>query len=296
MLQFDVKELSTESLRNTMTLVRFSGHEWGASRNSDEATRAAMLATKAVGDVGAFRKKLMASHDVEVKQVRRVLRAARESHYSLTRPYSNGVATIANVHMMDYLKKMAEHKKELSKVKQALLLKLPERIAAAMTQLGDMANPGDYPDPETIVSKFSMEFEFSPLPATSLAGSETLPPGFAERMQAALMDRVRYQLKYGLESGWKDVYDAIEHLVIVVGNPETVRYRGSLIGNIATAVKLVEAWNLTDNPQYDQLIGFIKKALLSRSVGDLRNDPDYRENVLSNASKVMKLIRRELKM
>ena len=165
-----------------------------------------------------------------------------------------------------------------------------------MTQLGDMANPGDYPDPETIVSKFSMEFEFSPLPATSLAGSETLPPGFAERMQAALMDRVRYQLKYGLESGWKDVYDAIEHLVIVVGNPETVRYRGSLIGNIATAVKLVEAWNLTDNPQYDQLIGFIKKALLSRSVGDLRNDPDYRENVLSNASKVMKLIRRELKM
>ena len=294
MLKFDVKELSMDSLRSTMTLVRFSASEWGGIKNSDEATRAAKLHVHAVGDVGAFRKKLMASHDVELRKVRKVLRAARESHYALTRPYGHGVATIANAHMMQYLKTMGEHKKELAVVKGELLAKLPERITAAMSQLGDMANPSDYPDPDTIVKKFDMEFEFTPLPSVEVAGSETLPPGFAEKMQSALDARVRTHMQEGMKSGWRDVYMALEHLVIVVGNPETERYRSSLIGNVATAVRLSSAWNLLDNPQYDKLIAFINKAILARPVADLRSDADYREKVVANASKVMKLIKKQL--
>jgi len=294
MLDFNVAELSTESMRNTMTLVRFSAHEWGNQKHSLEATRAAKLATKAVGDVGAFRKKLLASHDMELRAVRKVLRAARESHYSLTRPYANGVATIANVHMMDYLKLMAEHKKVLGVAKAELVAHLPSRIAAAMSQLGDMANASDYPDPKSIADKFSMEFEFTPLPSTDVAGAGTLPPGFADKMQQALELRIKSQMKAGFESGWKDVSEAVEHLVTTISNPETVRFRGSLIGNVASAVKLTAAWNLTANPQYDQLIGFIEKVILVHSAKDLREDPDKREAVISNGTKVYRLINKQL--
>jgi len=130
------------------------------------------------------------------------------------------------------------------------------RKAEAISNLGSLANPDDYPDVSELNELFAVNLDMNPVPATTDFERLTIPAEVAQ----ALGNRIAGQQQVVLDNAMKDLSDRIvtelKRMATQLGkfsDGEKTRLYGSLIDNMSGLVALLRSANFTKDAKLNEL-------------------------------------------
>lgn len=291
--EFSVGEISDAAdIRNFAMKVTLRTRRWQGQAKDDSAVNDVKSARAAKGNVGTFRKNLLAGADSSLKAVHRAIDAARGDHYKMTLPWSihsgadttrrQGPRLLANASYFDYCAKMGEHRTNVVKALDDFCDDYEDCRAKAQENLGQLYDPSQYPPASEIRKQFGIDFDFEPLPDDATLKNSTLDKVQAEKLAKLVNDRTQQMLENAMRDVWNRVYDVVSHMAERLGDPNKA-FHNTLITNAGDLVDLMKHANFTNDPRLDELRRDLEGRMLLHDPKELRKNPEQRKAAAQDA-------------
>lgn len=266
-------------------LVDLNISQWNARRADEKATAEVIQANGAKANSGKFNKLLVDL--ASVKRYQRAANDARTFHYSNTLPWDDeGSRILPSENYLPYTKKIRQLQAAFYAAVDEFVREYPALIQQAKRDLGRLFNPGDYPAPAVVKSKFHFSTRVNPMPdaadfRVSLAGDEV------KIIQDEIEQRVKDQVNAAVNDLWARLQGALSHLVEKLRNSEAI-FRDSLIGNISELTDVLPRLNLTGDQNLGRIINEARAALANLNPDTLRKDEKERKAAADKAEAILK--------
>ena len=173
--------------------------------------------------------------------------------------------------------------------------------ASAAAVLGDTFDRNDYPDPDELVSQYSVEIRPRPLPTVGdfridLGNQQT------ETIRAMVENDLNETVAAAMKDIWlrfQDVLTKATERLKACGKPKpsgkkttkgkekTETFRDSLLENISDLLAIVPALNITEDPAITEFAGRIKTEVVAYSPAQLREDVALRNTVVASVDDIL---------
>lgn len=276
---------SSTALRSVATVVTLTTHMWGA-RAKDNAAASSLAHMKKAkqDDVTVVTKRLLAGADKEYKALVSKIREAKAAHDRLTLPYRKGESLLANQRVWEYTETMSKYKQEIRKLRNEFEAAYPEAIKKAQDTLGpELADPTKYPPADVVGAAFGINVEFTPVPDAD--GFNALPDAFSEMLVKQLNTAVIERINAAMADGWQRLEHYLSHVATTLSNPDTKRLHKSMLTNVKETAELIEPFNITGDPAYENIVNSAK-ILGSERIDRIRNSERSKQDV-ADAAKVL---------
>jgi hypothetical protein len=273
-----------EALASNYMLVDLRLRSWSGKRTDRKASDELLTSKKATKDGGSFVTNLMASAGAELKEVHTLGNALRSFVYARTLPWSTngddaaqrGERLLAAAKAMEFLVELNGLKKEYDRAVLALAGIWPQRMAEAMHNLGELADPSAYPDAAQLPGLFSVSVDLRPVPAVSDFSRLNVPAQLADALGARSAQAAEVQVANALKDMQGRFIEELERIgkqLSKHSNGEKTRLYGSLITNMQGLVDMARNMNLNQNPKLTELADRIEAKLLAHPIDVYRDDP-----------------------
>lgn len=286
-----------KQLSGSYILIEIINRAWTGKRTDKRASHELEEGNNALSGSARVVKDLMAGSRAELKAVTASQAAIRSYMYTQTLPWTassagrnTGPRLLAAVNSFDFLK---QYKSLVDQYKSALQIFLDVydvRRQEAISNLGTLANPNEYPDVSAIEGEFSVELTMNPVPDTTDFSRLSLPAELTE----VLADRLAKQYTISTESAMDDlrerVIEQVGRFANITGKlskGETTRVRESLIDNLQNTVSLLRSSNITSNEKLDDLADRLQTELLSHDTTTIKKSKEITAEIHTNAKKVL---------
>ncbi len=244
-------------LQDKAVLVRLAIRQWTARKMDKGATAELHESKNAQAEAGVYYKQLV---DKQVlKKAQEIATQARDFHYKTTLPWDGeGLAILVS-------KMMPKHQSEMnvlgprfiSVVEDELIPEYANRVDLERVRLGRLWNPGDYPPPHRVRSKFSFKVEYFPIPdagdfRVSLQNDEI------EKMRKQLEEGNERRLREAMNDIWVRLHKVVKHMADSLSKDDKI-FRDSLVGNVLEAVEILPGLNIADDPALDAMISEVRQ-------------------------------------
>lgn len=206
-------------------------------------------------DGGAWVKKLYpskAGQPSALAAIQSIVTQARKFHGMQTLRSSFG-DLLPSVAYSDYTARMEEYRQKFDDEADYFALRFPQILADCAEVLNGTFDRKNYPSEHNVRSRFSFSLATAPLPRSSDMLVKYLGEEQTASVQANLARQVEIAAKNGVKQAMERVLQQVAHITDVLTRPSTKIY-DSLIDNLADLLKLVPAFNLTNDPQLAQLV------------------------------------------
>ena len=276
----DATELNDALAANYM-LVDLEIRAWNGNK-TDSAASSEVIANKgAIKGSGRFVTALLAGADKELKEVKSMGSAIRTYVYSHTLPWSantdgarRGSRLLAAKSSLDFLRDLNAIKKEYDASVARLIVVWPHRISEAMSNLGGLGDPDNYPSASELGRLFSVSVDLSPVPAMADFSRIGVPSSLAEALGARHANQAEQKLHVALDDLKEQLLKELSRMAVQMGKVvagEQTRLYDSLVTNLQTLVRLARSMNVANNPHLTDLADKIEKQLLAQPVSALKN-------------------------
>jgi hypothetical protein len=151
----------------------------------------------------------------------------------MTRPWhrsgtgdEGGHRLLPNVSFFNYMQTMSKLNRDRVALVQAVVDNWDADVAAAVSNLGQLANPGDYPTKTQLAAFFTMRLEYQPLP--DAGGYSALPGSAATLLSNALAKRAEDHMKNAVQATFKEARATAERLLRIL-SADTPRIHDPLL-------------------------------------------------------------------
>lgn len=143
----------------------------------------------------------------------------------------------------------------------------------------------DYPDPDSMVDKFSIGMAVAPVPDHDF---RNLNVDDAERAAIAqeVEKRVTAAQQSAMQDAWKRLHDQLKHIATKLDDPGGI-FRDSMIGNMRELCDLLPRLNFADDPNLDRMADQIRQRIAGYHPDAYRNDPDLRRDTAAEANQIL---------
>lgn len=288
----DVTQLN-EALAGNYMLVDIEIRSW-SGRRTDKAASEEVIATKgATSDSGKFVKHLFAGAANELGLVQQKAALIRLFVYTNTLPWAGnaegarrGARLLPAVKSIEFLKDLNDVKREYDKAVQALVLVWDQRVAESLHNLGQLADPADYPAAVDVASLFGVTVDLRPVPDQRDFSRINVPAALAE----ALGQRHANAAQVHMDNALADLRDRLlkelhrmAGQLSKAGAGEKTRLYDSLVTNLKTVVDLTRSMNVSGKQEINDLADRIERELLIYPVDVYRNSPARAAEVADRA-------------
>ena len=217
----------------------------------------------ATADAVRVNKHLLASADTLLKDIAKKGGEARRYLDANSLPWDDaGNRLLSNEKAIDVVKALGVMEREYKEMVDKFVVEYPVLRAQALSNLGDLADPGEYPPPSEVREKFSMRLSLTPMPQgfgdlrTGLVGAQV------SALQAQYEARVRMQFHTAIKDAWERLrmnvaaiaerMDArLNQTDLDSGKRKT--FRDSLFENARETCELLKSLNVFDDPQLEAI-------------------------------------------
>jgi hypothetical protein len=206
-------------------------------------------------DGGAWVKKLYPSHNGKpsaLAAIQSIVSQARKFHGLQTLRSSFG-DLLPSVAYSDYTARMEEYRAKYDDEADYFSLKFPEILANCREVLNGSFDRNNYPSEHNVRSRFTFTLATAPLPRSSDMLVKYLGEAQTATVQANLARQVEIAAQNGVKQAMERVLQQVAHITDVLTRPSTKIY-DSLIENLQDLLKLVPAFNLTNDPTLSSLV------------------------------------------
>ena len=261
----------TTALENKAMIVNLNTSFWGAAKS--DAGLAATLIDQFKASEGAARvRKQLISQDA-LKPVRSAIQAAKQTHKRMTLAWKDNGERLLPVKVLDeYKDKMRDAIAKVDTARTEFGEKYDSLIAQARVDLGGMFDDDDYPASGTVVAKFGVAYEISPVPSASHFVAD-VGDDEAERIKAEIERQTQARLDAAMVGLYEQIEEALRHLIERLGFDEDgdpKRIHESTLEALQTIADSVPSLNLTNDRRLARMAGEIRKAIKKVGVDDLR--------------------------
>lgn len=265
-------------------LVKLSISQYNPRRADDKITREVLDNHGANRDAGLWVKNI-----IDPKTLSAVGNAAvktRGAHYRLSLPWADeGWRILPTTVYTAYQDELRACKKDFDLAVAEFVKNYPTYIANAKKALNGMFNEKDYPSQAAITEKFGVDVNFSPLPC----GSDfrvNLGKDELSSMKDDVDQRVQTAIKDAMKDLWSRLAQPIKHMVEKLKTTDGV-FRNTLVDNIREIVEVIPSLNIVDDPELAAIVKECREKILKHTADDLRDVKEIREEVRSNAEKIL---------
>jgi hypothetical protein len=150
----------------------------------------------------------------------------------------------------------------------------------------------DYPSVNVIRDKFKLDTKVFPVPEADDFRSDVLDADTIEDIKRELTETSDKVLTDAMidtkEALIKVVGHMSERLASFKKGERTGSFQDSLVENVRELAELLPAFNLTNDPAFDELAKRIQKELCVEDAKTLREDEDVRASVKKSADDILK--------
>lgn len=215
------------------------------------------------------------------------LGAWRSEHNRLTRPWDSGNTRLLPMQLIErYMNMKSRFEEEAPAIVQAFLAVVPTWAQSAPDRMGDLFDEEDFPTFDEVRQSISYDTAMIPLPTgEQWKRIAIISPDLAATMENTTNERVQKAVEEARVQTWKDVTKPLENIVNVLSK-DRPRIFESLLGNLNESLDLLDAFNLSKDPDLTRFGQQARETLAGITAEDLRKDPELRKLTLG-ASKVL---------
>jgi hypothetical protein len=241
-------------------------------------------------DSGIYSKQLISKK--ALRAVHSKISLVRQTHRTLTLPWNDDARILAASGYLHYTKCMRDGRLAVEEAAKALAKQFPEWVEEAKGRLGSMFDASEYPAPDTVLKRFYVDCEISPIPEagdfrTKL--SEATVKAVTKDIEKRSADRV----KRAVNDVFERIVDVTTKMADKLNKYEGSQgqegsFRDSLVYNVVQLGELVPSLNITGDKRLDDMSRELLKACKDASPELLRSDAKLRKQTAINAEKLAK--------
>jgi len=272
------------SIQNKAMLVRLSISQWTARKYDKKVSREVASAHNTAEHVGRYNKQLIAKNALEA--INKIVSAARTLHYRYTLPwYDDGARMLPSANYFAYTQEMRALHDQFATEVENFMVTYPSLKTAMAQELKSLYNPDDYPNSDTLRTKFAFDISVIPVPSAqdfriNLGDEET------RRIQQDITRRTKEAQDTAMQDLWQRVKQTVERIQERLSNPEA-KFHASLIDNARDLVQLLPKLNFMDDPTLEQIRRDIEDQLCQYDPDELRVNTKARKQTAASADAIM---------
>jgi len=283
----DINVGSIPSISNSAMLVELNISTWTGRKLDKGVSLEVDQAKHTTTRAGNYNKKLFADEPV-FDAIGKFAGNARTYHYHATMPWSDsGLRLLTTAMFFDYQKQITTLEAEFNSKVTDFIKQYDKLVIQAQMKLGTLFNSNDYPDAETIASKYRFSVKYTPVPDV---GDWRVNVG--NEAQQLLKDSYAQAYSENLNSAYADVWqrthDALLNMSTKLSGNDKQIFRDSLVSNVRDMVALLDRFNITDDAKMRQAKVKIENALLGVTPDALREDDDFRLDTKQKVDQLLK--------
>ena len=272
-------------IQNTAMLVSLSISSWGG-RKQDKKVTAEVEAAHGARDSGKFNKVLVGKALLE--PIGNVISRARAAHYHNTLPWTDdGRRILPSKNFMGCTTELRTLKTEFDTAVRNMISAYPAEVQTARVRLGSMYDPGDYPDPADIASRFDFKVEFEPIPDAKDFRVDVSAEALDELKDSVTHTVVMRQAK-AMESCYSRLREVVSKVEQRLSVPDAI-FKDSLIQNVIDECSIMDGLNITNDERLTRLVADIQACLIVPPQ-TIRNSPTTRVRIAVDAALILQRI------
>ena len=274
-----ISGLACGALIVDLTISTYSGRKKDR-KTQDEVTTAAGSRSKKAASV----YKALFAECKELDAIIKYGAAARQSHYRLTRPWSDlGSRILVGTRLMEYCDVMDAHDEKFTALVNDFLDKIETLITAAALQLGTLFDRSEYPTRSQLQGKFGIYRAMSPLP-TSGDWRLDLDSDKLREVAAKYEKRFVEQVTKAQQENWQKLYKALtlfsekltDNVDEVTGETKPKKLFDTMLDGAHDLCDLLTDMNMTNDPGMEKARAQLANIIDGVTIKDLRKSEGTR--------------------
>jgi len=250
-------------ISNSAMLVDLNISVW-TGRKMDKKVSEEVDATKGTkARAGNYHKKLLAGSN-KLEKIQKIVSAVRTWNYSNTLPWSDGGSRLLPMkNFFEYKAMLNNFEQQYQQAVDEFLQEYPQLVSTSAFTLGSLFDRGEYPDAESLRSKFGFKYVFCPVPD---AGDF-------------------------MKDAWTRLHDTLKHLSerMDYTDESKKKFWDSTITNATELCGLLSNLNVTNDPKLEEARQKLEKALAGVKPEDIRESEAIRTNVKSKVDEILNM-------
>ena len=280
------------SISSSAVLVELNISVWTANKLDKGATDSVLASNSASSGSAQVRKNLMAGTDKR-KKIADYAARARLYHNQTTLSWSDkGARLLPTSLFMDYKSNMNVYQGNMKTMIEDFYANYADLIDLSKHHMGALFNPYDYPDMDTLKSKFGFRLVFSPLPEGGdfrLDIPKADMDELGEQYESAFNDRLKDAMREPWDKLHKNLVHISEKLTDIDGDDDSKkRYHDTLITNAQELCGLLTHLNITKDPLLENARRSLELTMLGVDIEDIKEHAEVRQSVKSKVDDILK--------
>ena len=258
-----------ETITSRLMLVRLTRTAYSARKYDKKITAEVADAHNTKGDAGRYNKILIAKEALEAGQ--KAANDARTFLYAQTLPGPDeGLRILPTANFLPFTKEITRKIDAIKAADENFIDHYQEYKDAAKIRLNGIYDEMDYPDLDTVKSKFSVSISFSPVPGSRWTEViDGLSTDIKEEIQKQSDLKVKETIDQANADLWRRLFDVVKHAAERLSDPTAI-FRDSLITNISDLCELLPRLNVTADPNLETMRRQVLDKLTAHDPADLR--------------------------
>lgn len=276
------------SLATSCTLVKLTVKHWDGFKKDQRVSDRVDVDFRTAGGAGNYNKRLLSK--AVLAPIHNLSSRIRTTHRDLTHPWLyDGVSLLPGKLFTTYTDALRALRDKFDSAVDNLVVQYPIYVSNQSKILGDLFDANDYPHQDDLKDRFSVTFDFFPVPQENhfVFESEQIE---AEKLKRDLRASLQTAHDKALGSLYDRVYEMVDKVHERLSDPGNV-FRDSLVENLHSLVGTLPGLNVFNDEKLERVCREIKDQLLITDAEGLREDKVLRAQVANSAFDIAALLR-----
>jgi hypothetical protein len=239
-------------------------------------------------EAGRYNKVLIAKE--HLVNIRKIISSARNFHYENTLPWDDhGGRLLPTTNYFDYISGINKFQDEFERETSNFLQVYPSLKQTAHLRLNTLFEEEDYPDVETLKTKFAFTNQIIPVPDADDFRVD-LNSDEVDSIRDSIEQRIQDSTEAGYNDLWKRLFKVVGNMSERLKDPEN-KFKNSLVSNIEDLCELLPKLNITHDPELNTAVDEIRSRLTMNDPQTLRDNSIIRNKTAIEAQKILNKMR-----
>jgi len=280
------------SITSSAVLTELNISVWTANKLDKGATDNVTNNASAVKDAAQVRKNLMAGTH-QRKALADYAAACRLWHNTHTLPWADrGPRLMPTSLFMNYKQEVNMRRDTFYRMVDEFIQDYPALVRTAHNYLGNLFDAEDYPDAETVRSKFGFRLVFSPVPESGDFRLD-LPAQELDEVKQGYEDSFKDRLADAMKEPWNRLHKLLvetsKKLTDVDGEEgEKRRYHDTLITNAQSLCAMLTHLNVAGDPKLEDARRQLEQTMVGTDIETIKESATERAEIKGKVDAILK--------
>ena len=281
------------SIQEKALLVQLSTHAWTGKKKDKQIGRD--VCTRQNADADVVEAIIRLAPPGVLKPIDVARGRVYRKHIELTLPYlDNGLRILPSAMYMEYRDKMKEAIKPHTRAVNELDTVWPEILKNKAKRLGGLANKYRLPTVEEIKRRFYIKQDIMPIPTNADFSLFDISDEEITEIENKAKESMKNAMSETVKEVWRRLADLVVNIASTMDEKDK-KFHDSLIKKLKDFCATIPAYNVTDDPNLENVRKEVLTKLANLDPEDLREIPNNRKKAAKDAKDVLDRIKDYMK-